>query len=92
MSDTTEPTTAEEYAAQQMRRRIDSIAADLSALADTVRRQGSDTLLVGGRGRNSYGEIAARVQREVMNALPNLGLDALTNAAATADLIRAKGE
>lgn len=88
----TGPTTAEEYAAQRMRQRMASIAADLEALADTVRREGPETRLVGGPGRETYGGIAARVQREVMNALPNLGLDALATIAAQADIARARGE
>ncbi|MFY1595530.1 hypothetical protein [Micromonospora sp. WMMD737] len=92
MTDTGQPRTAEEYAAQRMRQRIESIARDLIDLADTVRRQGPETMLVGGPGRESYGDIASRVQREVMNALPNLGLDALTGIAANADIARAKGE
>lgn len=92
MSETERPTTVEGLAARQLRRRVERVAADLERLAEEVRRATSGIDRIGNPGRRQYAQVASDVQHAVMNAMPNLGLDALTHDAADADIARAKGE
>lgn len=85
------PPTAEQYIAEQLRRRIRAVASDLRSYADDVERI-ADNVGESTRPDQKYGTAAQRLLSTVMNALPNLGLDSVVSLATDADIARAKGE
>lgn len=91
MSDTSQPKrpeTVEEFHADQLRRRIEKVAARLRDLAEDVEREVRNTV----NPRSSYAWAAHNVTNEIMGALMNMQLGALALDAAEADKARAKGE
>jgi hypothetical protein len=74
-------------------RRLDRIVGDVRELADALERLGGDLDLIvqsptGDVEVFTYDRIAARAVAAIMNALPNLGLDALVTVATEADVAR----
>jgi hypothetical protein len=80
--------TFEEVAADQLRGRIEKVAARLRDLADEVERESRTFDRIGQRGRPSYAMVARNVQHAVLWGLANLSLDGLTDAAYDADQAR----
>jgi hypothetical protein len=74
-------------------RRLDRIVGDVRELADTLERIGGDLDQIvqsptGDVEVFTYDRVAARAVAAIMNALPNLGLDALVRVATEADVAR----
>lgn len=82
------PETAEEIHADQLRKRVLKVAANLRHLADDVEREARGT----DKPQSSYAWVANNVTNEIMGALMNMQLGALSVDAAEADIARAKGE
>ena len=86
------PDSAEKFCAQQLTRRAARMAADLRRLAERVEQEASQADRVPSPGLASYASIAANIQHQIMNALPNLQLNALTTLAQDADAARMQPE
>lgn len=87
------PTTAQEFCANQITRRANKMAADLRRLAEAIELEATRGVAnVGKPGWPSYASVAATIQHEVMTVLMNLHVDALTTDACEADTARLKGE
>lgn len=82
------PETVEEFHADQLRKRVERVATDLRRLADDVEREVRGTV----NPRSSYAWVAHNVTNEIMGALMNMQLGALSLDASEADKARAKGE
>jgi hypothetical protein len=80
--------TYEEFATDQLRGRIEKVAARLRDLAVEVDRESRTFDRVGQPGRPSYATVARNVQHAVLRGLANLSLDGLTDAAHDADQAR----
>jgi hypothetical protein len=90
VTDVKRPETVEEFAAQQLKRRIVTIAHRLRQLAEVVEREATTVERVGSPGVSAYAYAASHVQHAITNAIPNLNLDALTTDAADADMARTR--
>lgn len=86
------PATVEQYAAQELRRQVEGVAARLADLTARVSSYAEAVELTGDLGRPYYANVARDVVHEVNTTLMNLNLGGLSTTAATADIARAKGE
>lgn len=70
------------FAAERFEDIVGSVVSDLRALADRIEAMRAPSPHQADPG---FGDVAARLTREVMSALPNLGLSAVVHVAAQAD-------
>lgn len=91
----TAPTSLDSFAWHRriVARRLDRIVGDVRELADALERLGGDLDQIvqsptGDVEVYTYGRVAGMMTSAIMNALPNLGLDALVRDASEADVAR----
>jgi len=89
---TAHPTTVEEYTAQQLRRRMLTVAEDLEHLAKTVRNRITDLDHIGKHKHSTYAWTVSRLHQEITTTLLNLHIGGLIVDASAADVARASGE
>lgn len=89
MSEQTAPS-AEQWQADQMRRAVARIVADLRRLGDEVEREANAIGRVGELEFNTYGYAASQIIHAVTWGMANLSLERIAQCAADADAARAR--